>query len=93
MVATNASPTTCHILRPYKSLSVTGIGVDVVGLGPSVFTFGDGMKISFFCAEHDGTWNVFHKTRLKGFSVYKNVPVEQSRIINIYSVHLKGILF
>ena len=89
MVATSASPTTCHILRPHKSLSVTGIGVDVVGSGPCVFTFIDGMKISFFCAEHDGTWNVFYKAKFKGFSVYKRIHIERSRIININSLHLK----
>ena len=89
MVATSASPTTCHILRPHKSLSVTGIGVDVVGSGPSDFTFGDGMKISFSFPEHESTWNVFDKAKFKGFSVYKRIQVERSRMININSLHLK----
>lgn len=55
MVATNAKPTTCHSLSPHKFLSVTGNGVDAVGMGSSVFTFGDGMNTSLFCAEHDGS--------------------------------------
>lgn len=57
MVATNAKPTTCHSLSPHKFLSVTGNGVDAVGMGSSVFTFGDGMNTSLFCAEHDGSWH------------------------------------
>ena len=54
-MATNASPTTCHILRPHRFFSVTSIGVDVVGLGPSVFTFAGGINKSLFCAKQDST--------------------------------------
>ena len=71
-MATNASPTTCHILRPHKFFSVTGIGVDVVGLGASVFTFAGGMNKSLFCAMHDSTWQVFDKKKLRIALTLKN---------------------
>lgn len=56
IVATNASPTTCHSLIPHRSLSVTGSRVGVVILGSIVFTFGAGRNTSSFSAKADRTW-------------------------------------